>query len=320
MSYNARFPMPTGGSKFTRHHGEGLQSGKFFDTTVTLLQFLNLSGNTMGMIFSFGCRLAVLVNDKYISPDWVGTARTEIERQLDGKPAMFVQGFCSDVNCHYFFGTPEHAKSLGRRLAKAVEKAMVSLTPLQGTPLRVLWNDIPVYCRPMYTQEEIVAQRKARLDFLEEIKTDPAATWYCGYNLPEQMPLEGKINSVRSQLAYLEKAAQVLKDSIKPPSEMTLPLGVLRIGDVAALLSPGGNFTCTGRDIRHNSPFLHTLICGETNGIFGYMGPDEEIERGGYETDIAWKVLTDGEFRLAPAKGTVQRVLDESNRLLWQVR
>jgi hypothetical protein len=74
----------------------------------------------------------------------------------------------------------------------------------------------------------------------------------------------------------------------------------LWIGDVAAFVSPGENFTATGRDIRQQSPFVHMLICGDTNGLFGYIGDDAEIDRGGVETDSYWKMLVvDGGGRVA---------------------
>lgn len=319
ISYNARFPMPTGGAKFTRHHGEGLQSGKYFDTTLGLLEFADENGGLIGTVFNFGCRLATTVNSKYISPDFAGTAREEIERFTGGAPALFAQGFCSDVNCYYFFGTPDHARMTGKRLGEAAKKYLPKSVPLRAAPLRISWAETAIRCREMYTPEEIERHRRARLDFIAELDDDPYATWFDGYNLPEQMTRQDKINGVKAQLAYLDRAEDILKTGKEIPKEMMLTLGGLRIGDVGIFFSPGGNFTATGRDIRSRSPFLMTLIVGETNGIFGYMGPDEEIERGGYETDVAWKVLPDGEFRLAPAKGTVERVLQTAESLLWKL-
>ena len=55
---------------------------------------------------------------------------------------------------------------------------------------------------------------------------------------------------------------------------------------------------------------MHTFVCGDTNGLFGYIGDDEEIDRGGYETDSFWTILYIDGFRLALAKGTVDRILD----------
>ena len=62
--------------------------------------------------------------------------------------------------------------------------------------------------------------------------------------------------------------------------------------------------------------FAHTLICGTQNGLFGYIGPDEEIERGGYETDSYWKMLYIDGFRLPLARGTTDKIIDCSLELL----
>ena len=80
----------------------------------------------------------------------------------------------------------------------------------------------------------------------------------------------------------------------------------------------GEDFAITGKEIRERSPFPHTLICGDTNGIFGYIGNDEEIDRGGYETDTYWKMLIDG-FQTTLAKGSSQRIIEKSIELLGQL-
>ena len=90
---------------------------------------------------------------------------------------------------------------------------------------------------------------------------------------------------------------------------LQLPIGGIRIGDVVAAISAGENFTQTGRQLRERSPFVHTLVCGDTNGLFGYIGDDREIDRGGYETDSFWTIMFFDGFRLPLAKGTVTRIL-----------
>jgi len=101
---------------------------------------------------------------------------------------------------------------------------------------------------------------------------------------------------------------------------LDLPLGAVRIGDIGVALSAGENFTLTGHQIRSRSPFPITLICGDTNGMFGYIGDDDEIDRGGSETDAYWKMLYIDGFRLPPAKGAVDRIISTSVRLLEDVQ
>ena len=95
-------------------------------------------------------------------------------------------------------------------------------------------------------------------------------------------------------------------------------IGII-VGDMAAALSPGENFTRTGARLRERSPFLHTLVCGDTNGNFGYIGDDAAIDQGGYETDGYWKMLYIDGFRLAPAKGTVERILQGYDALFGKI-
>jgi len=61
MSYNTRLPMPEGGVKFSRHHAEGLQSGKFFDPTIGLVRFDDQLGRPLGAIFNFCCHPATMI-------------------------------------------------------------------------------------------------------------------------------------------------------------------------------------------------------------------------------------------------------------------
>lgn len=308
MSYNRRFPMPSGGVKFSRDYAEGLQSGKYFDPTIGLLRFDDKHGNPLGSIFNFCCHPATMIDDTMVSPDWVGTARDHVESATDGAPAMYVQGFCGDVNCYHIFGTPENARQSGEKLGRAAAAAMAHVIPTRSVPLRIAWKTVELACRPMFTREEAQKHIDERLAFIESLESDPAATWFCGVNFPEQFPVEDKINGVEQQISYYREAVRLLESSEPFRTSLALPIGALRIGDVVAALSPGENYTQSGRQLRERSPFVHTLVCGDTNGHFGYIGDDAEIDRGGYGPDSSWTGMGFDGFRLAPAKGTVSRI------------
>ena len=320
ISYNTRFPMPTGGAKFSRHHAEGLQSGKFYDPTIGLVRFDDSRGRPLGAIFNFCAHPATMINDTMVSSDWVGTARDCIEAAIDGAPAMFVQGFCGDVNCRHIFGTPEQARRSGHRLGRAAAAAMPHLVPMRATPFDVRWKTIRLPCQAMPTRAELEAEIAARQAYVGELAEDPRATWLCGINLPEQMPPEQRASVMRVQLDYFEEGLRMLDAGERARPELDFTLGALRLGDMAAVLSPGENFTLTGLRMRLRSPFLHTLICGDTNGLFGYIGDDAEIDRGGYETDSYWKMLYIDGFRTALAKGTVDRIMAAADELLGALR
>ncbi|MAE59866.1 MAG: hypothetical protein CMJ49_00765 [Planctomycetaceae bacterium] len=321
MSYNTRFPMPTGGTKFSRHHEEGLQSGKFFDPTISLVRFDDAQGKPLGALFNFCCHPATMINDKYISPDWVGTARQHIEATINHAPTMFVQGMCGDVNCYHIFGTPDQAGQSGDKLAAAAAQAMANLAPVRATPFDFRWQPVEIDSRPMFTRAEIDHALQQRLNFIERLDhTDPTATWCDGINFPEQITPELRKLAVQPQIDYLKDVDDILTHNKPYPKTITVIMGALRLGDLAALFSQGENFTLTGRHIRDRSPFPHTLICGDTNGLVGYIGDDPDIDRAGYETTSFWMMRYGGELRLAPAKGAVNRIKANAQDLLTQLR
>lgn len=309
VSYNTRLPMPNGGIKFSRHHAEGLQSGKFFDPTIGLVRFETLAGRPLGLLFNFCCHPATMINGEAISPDWVGSARALIEEAIDGVPVMFLQGFCGDVNCHHLLGTTTQARRTGQRLGRAVVDALGHLAPVRAEPLLSAWTTIELECQPLPDRKVLEKRIALREAFIHELREDPTATWVDGINLPEQFGPEHRIAEMRTQIGYFREALRRSAAGKTPRASLPLTLGALRFGDVAAVLAPGELFTRIGRDIRQRSPFAHTLVGGDTNGLFGYVGTDDEIDRRGYETDTFWTVTEnyDG-FRLPPAKGSAGRI------------
>jgi hypothetical protein len=322
ISYNSRFPMPTGGCKFSRDYGEGLQGGKYYDPTIGLVRFDDRNGKPIGAIFNFCCHPAVVIMDKYCTPDFVGAARQCIEESIAGAPAMFVQGFCGDVHPRHMFGTPEQAAALGMRLGKAAAAAMQTLVPVRCEPFDWTWETIDLPCQKMPSRSECEQQIARRQAFIDDLKKNPRLTWCCGFNLPDpdKFTAEERAATVDLTIQYYREALRILDAGEMARQSHPVTLGAVRIGDLAAGLSPGENFTITGLRIRQQSPFVHTLICGDTNGLFGYMGTDIEIDRGGFETDFFWNILCMDGFRLAPAHGTADRIVGTIMRMLRQLQ
>ena len=319
ISYNSRLPMLLGGCKFSRDYAEGLQSDKYFDPTIGMVRFNEKSGMTIGTLFNFCCHPAVMICDKYLSSDWVGSARRHIEAGQDGAPAMYLQGFCGDVHPYYMFGTPEQATTLGERLGAAAVAALPTLVPARPEPFAYAWETIQIARQPMPSREmceQGVAEGEAFID--EGLNRNPRAVWIGAYNAPDPdlFTPEQRAASARMSADYFLGLMRMIDDGIDPPPTYSMHLGGVRIGDVAAALSPGENLTLTGFQVRGRSPFVHTLVCGDTNGLFGYIGADEEIHRGGAETDYHWRPPNKGRFRLPPAKGSAQRVIDGLDGLL----
>ena len=73
------------------------------------------------------------------------------------------------------------------------------------------------------------------------------------------------------------------------PAEVTMPLQVFRIGDLAVAGWPGEIFAASGLDLKRRSPVKPLFNVGLANGWYGYIPPPEQFRVGAYET---WRMRT----------------------------
>jgi neutral ceramidase len=73
------------------------------------------------------------------------------------------------------------------------------------------------------------------------------------------------------------------------PPEVSLPLQVFRIGELAIAAWPGEIFAASGLDLKRSSPIKPLFNVGLANGWYGYIPPPEQFRVGAYET---WRMRT----------------------------
>lgn len=73
------------------------------------------------------------------------------------------------------------------------------------------------------------------------------------------------------------------------PAEVSMPLQVLRIGDLAIAGWPGEIFAASGLDLKQRSPVKALFNVSLANGWYGYIPPPEQFKLGAYET---WRMRT----------------------------
>ncbi len=73
------------------------------------------------------------------------------------------------------------------------------------------------------------------------------------------------------------------------PPEVSLPLQVFRIGDLAVAAWPGEIFAVSGLELKHRSSVKPLFNVGLANGWYGYIPPPEQHKLGAYET---WHMRT----------------------------
>ena len=73
------------------------------------------------------------------------------------------------------------------------------------------------------------------------------------------------------------------------PAEVSMPLQVFRIGELAIAGWPGEIFAASGLNLKKQTPLKPLFNIGLANGWYGYIPPPEQFPWGAYET---WRMRT----------------------------
>lgn len=73
------------------------------------------------------------------------------------------------------------------------------------------------------------------------------------------------------------------------PAEVSMPLQVFRIGDLAIAAWPGEIFAASGLELKQKTPTKPLFNVELANGWYGYIPPPEQFKVGAYET---WRMRT----------------------------
>ena len=92
-----------------------------------------------------------------------------------------------------------------------------------------------------------------------------------------------KTNVHQRMADYYQKVLNAYLSGFTAPKEVTLPVTLLRLGDLV-LVPLGFEVFCEiGLRLRAYSPYTHTLIVGYANAKSRYFPSQDQICRGGYE-------------------------------------
>jgi hypothetical protein len=78
-------------------------------------------------------------------------------------------------------------------------------------------------------------------------------------------------------------ADRVLR-AVDAPTELSIMLQAIRIGDLVIAAIPFEVFAEIGLELKERSPFDHTFTIELANGSYGYLPTPGQHELGGYET------------------------------------
>jgi hypothetical protein len=281
----------------------GLNPEAFADPELPVIRIDDAEGNPYAVLVNYQAHGTVLAGEnRIVSPDWIGPMRNTVEASLPGATCLFFLGAAGDQGpIEGFTGDLEVPRRLGRILGhEAAALALristvrresrfegyVQSTALQARqPYRVLGPhdatlrytsktlELP---RRSYTRREI--DRMARLAGMAEEE------------MRELSERPGSTDFEKAQAAAKHRRwANLLARYQAPPAPgpVRLEVAVLRIGDMALVLTNGELFAEIGTAVKKASPFRVTMFCGYGNGEGGgYMPVRSEYDYGGYEVDI----------------------------------
>lgn len=235
-----------------------------FDPTMTVLSFINGEGKPIANVVHYGMHGTCAGKNLEISRDWSGVMTDALEKQ-SGAVTCFVNGSEGDV---------------GPRLTngETTGEGDVSYVDIHGA-----WaaNDA------VRIWKTIRAYREASLDFFEGTVALP---------LEKRIDYEAAkagckmytdtVNLAGAKAHYYREQVRLYEEGYIDRSARTVSQTVVRIGDVAIVSTPFELFSEIGMRIARHSPIPHTLTLSNANGSEGYLVTQDQLCRGGYETDM----------------------------------
>lgn len=215
---------------------------------------------------------------RYVSADYPGALRRALEAAGTG-PCAFTLGACGDVNPRDgIHEDPRHARELGERAAAAL------LGALDGASI------VPV--------ETIrTAARQLRLSYRRSPHAPP----------PPVEHLTEVLECGPDQLDRLLDERFPWRSPVDADDAVLLEIAVTRIGPICLAAVGYELFAATGARLRQ-SLGSESLVITLANASIGYLPPQDELPRGGYEVDESFLLYrlpgpppADGEARVVDA-------------------
>lgn len=301
VTLNRRFSTPEGRMVVSPHQG-GLR-----DTTIALLRFDDLDGNTIASVVGYGTHPIVLAHQNTaISAEFPGALKEGVEK-LVGGICLFLQGSAGDqIPFEALSGDVRLAERIGNRIAADAAATLTAMSPMNyrmdyshvvelGAPLGVqkktVLADTPATVRVAEAVAELPVKPFEAIDVLEERAAATRAELHALKN-------DGADHETLADVHFRARRADimlVMARRVQGVSTVPIPIRALRIGDAVLVSAPMEIFSATGLAIREASPFAMTFVGGYTNGTEGYLPPAECYAEGGYEVELACYVSKDAE-------------------------
>ena len=232
-----------------------------YDPTMTVVAFRSEAGKPIANLVHYGCHGTAAGTNTEITRDWPGVMIDRLEAE-SGAVTMFFNGTAGDVGPRLTNGKTKgdihYVEELGAVAAMDAVRAYRMIRTYRQVWPETVSGEIRLPLSPMLSREEAAA----------------------GLERYRQLP---KTNVHQRMADYYQKVLNAYLFGFTAPKEVTLPVTLLRLGDL--VLAPLGFevFCEIGLRLRAYSPYAHTLIVGYANTKSRYFPSQDQICRGGYE-------------------------------------
>ena len=303
-------PKHVGGVKHSRDYFEARAAAGPVDPQVGVVRIDRADGTPRAVLVHFTAHPAIEIEPPHVSPDYVGFAMKKIQREVPGVVALFCQGAAGAVNINNIFGTLVDARRHGETLAGEVLRVLDTMETTRDVEAAHVAGSSFLEYSPIPPQDEIDRELAIYRAYLERRERNPDEVWL-GYgrytrNLPPHFPPEARRRAVEFRMRLLD-GVRSKPGHVFPPAP--LELQVFRWNDIVLVFNSFELFVQPGLEVKRRSPYRYTLpVCYSGGGPAGYLGPPDEIARGGYH------FVFFNPARSAP--GNAERLVEEMVKLV----
>jgi neutral ceramidase len=282
------------------------------DEELQTLHAVNRAGAVIAVIAQHACHPVTLGPNTILSPDFPGAFRERIREAAPQCVALYLNGACGDVDPitnrdAWGQGSVKDVERLGARLADTGFAAMQAAAPVEDPGIAVVSGSLRLDYElptPERLRREIArlgAERRRRRGQPDQ---------------PFGAPAEGDVRMPGFWLRHYRRLERRFERGELEDHEL-VELQALRLGrDVVVLAIPAEVYAEQGLQIKHASPFTHTLLACYANGCCGYLPPEREFTAGGYTATLAAAAYDRPPFRSDVAR----RLVDRAEALLRAAR
>lgn len=270
----------------------------YVDPSLFVLRFDAEEGPPI-IVVGYACHPTIMAHrNRLITPDYPGVVKRVVESSLGGH-CLFLQGAAGNIcSIEDLTSNPESYRRIGSVIGhEAARLAWSSITPPQkmqfdqvvesGAPLALFdyepkdsTQDTPLSCI-----ERPITLPVRRLPSVNELENQ----FRKETEKVEWLRREGDDDQLTQATYQAKRTSHLLRlaELTDGNDTISLPVQLVRIGDVALVSMPVELFAEIGAAIRERSPFSSTFVSGYSNGVFGYFPTKQAFHEGGYEVETS---------------------------------